>query len=41
MSIKKYYNLAKIRLFPITRSLTGEGAKEVFIRLYPQNIKKN
>tara|TARA_X000000950_G_scaffold286103_1_gene393983 strand:- start:533 stop:1822 length:1290 start_codon:yes stop_codon:yes gene_type:complete len=28
MSIKKYYNLAKIRLFPITRSLTGEGAKK-------------
>ena len=28
MSIKKYYNIAKTKLFPITRSLTGEGVKK-------------
>ena len=28
MSIKKYYNIAKKKLFPITRSLTGNGVKE-------------
>ena len=28
MTIKKYYNIAKIKLFPITRSLTGEGVKK-------------
>jgi len=26
--IKKYYNLAKTKLFPITRSLTGDGVKK-------------
>ena len=25
MTIKKYYNLAKKKLFPLNRSLTGEG----------------
>ena len=28
MTIKKYYNIAKTKLFPITRSLTGEGVKK-------------
>ena len=28
MTIKKYYNIAKIKLFPITRSLTGDGVKK-------------
>ncbi len=28
MSLKKYYNIAKIKLFPITRSLTGNGVKK-------------
>jgi aminopeptidase-like protein len=28
MSIKKYYNIAKTELFPITRSLTGDGVKK-------------
>ena len=28
MSIKKYYNIAKTKLFPITRSLTGNGVKK-------------
>jgi len=28
MTIKKYYNIAKKKLFPITRSLTGDGVKK-------------
>ena len=28
VSIKKYYNIAKTKLFPITRSLTGNGVKK-------------
>ena len=28
MSIKKYYNVAKTKLYPITRSLTGNGVKK-------------
>ena len=28
MIIKKYYNIAKTKLFPITRSLTGDGVKK-------------
>ena len=28
MSMRKYYNIAKIKLFPITRSLTGNGVKK-------------
>ena len=28
MTIKKYYNIAKTTLFPITRSLTGDGVKK-------------
>ena len=28
MTIKKYYNIAKTKLFPITRSLTGKGVKK-------------
>ena len=28
MSIIKYYNIAKTKLFPITRSLTGDGVKK-------------
>ena len=28
MSIKKYYKIAKTKLFPITRSLTGNGVKK-------------
>ena len=28
MSIKKYYNLAKFKLFPIFRSITGKGVRE-------------
>ena len=33
--MKKFYELAKNKLFPITRSLTGKGVKEHHI------IKKN
>ena len=28
MSMKKYYNIAKTKLFPITRSLTGNGVRK-------------
>ena len=28
MTIGKYYNIAKKKLFPITRSLTGNGVKK-------------
>ena len=28
MTIKKYYNISKTKLFPITRSLTGDGVKK-------------
>ena len=28
MSIKKYYNISKTKLFPLTRSLTGSGVRE-------------
>ena len=28
MSLKKYYKIAKTKLFPITRSLTGDGVKK-------------
>ena len=28
MTINKYYNIAKTKLFPITRSLTGDGVKK-------------
>ena len=28
MSINKYYNIAKTKLFPITRSLTGKGVRK-------------
>ena len=28
MSLKKYYKIAKVKLFPITRSLTGDGVKK-------------
>ena len=28
MNINKYYNIAKTKLFPITRSLTGDGVKK-------------
>ena len=28
MNIKRYYNLAKTKLFPINRSLTGDGVKK-------------
>ncbi len=28
MTIKKYYNIAKTKLFPITRSLTGDGVRK-------------
>ena len=28
MNIKKYHNIAKTKLFPITRSLTGDGVKK-------------
>ena len=28
MTIKKYYNIAKKKLFPLTRSLTGEGVRK-------------
>ncbi len=28
MTMKKYYNIAKTKLFPITRSLTGDGVKK-------------
>ena len=28
MTIKRYYNIAKTKLFPITRSLTGNGVKK-------------
>ena len=28
MTINKYYNIAKTKLFPITRSLTGQGVRK-------------
>ncbi|MDC3068347.1 DUF4910 domain-containing protein [Candidatus Pelagibacter sp.] len=28
MTIKRYYNIAKTKLFPLTRSLTGDGVKK-------------
>ena len=28
MTINKYYNIAKTKLFPLTRSLTGNGVKK-------------
>ena len=28
LSIKKYYNIAKVKLFPLTRSLTGKGVRK-------------
>ena len=28
MTIKKYYNIAKNKLFPINRSLTGSGVRK-------------
>lgn len=28
MSIKRYYNIAKTKLYPLTRSLTGKGVRE-------------
>ena len=28
MSVKKFYNLAKNRLFPINRSITGNGIRK-------------
>jgi len=28
VTIKKYYNIAKIKFFPLTRSLTGEGVRK-------------
>ena len=28
MNINKYYKIAKTKLFPITRSLTGKGVKK-------------
>ena len=28
VTIKKYYNIAKIKLFPLTRSLTGKGVRK-------------
>ena len=37
MSIKKYYNIAKTKLFPITRSLTGNGVKKT-LKLYKKNF---
>jgi aminopeptidase-like protein len=30
-NIKKYYDLSKTKLYPITRSLTGDGVKETLI----------
>ena len=35
MNIKKYYNIAKKKLFPINRSLTGSGVRKTL------NILKN
>ena len=26
-NIKKYYNIAKTKLYPLTRSLTGQGVR--------------
>ena len=28
MPIKKYFNIAKLKLFPLNRSLTGEGVRK-------------
>ncbi len=28
VSIKKYYNIAKKKLYPLTRSLTGQGVRK-------------
>ena len=46
MSIKKYYNIAKTKLYPINRSLTGKGVrstlniiKKQFPRLKIKKIK--
>ena len=44
VSIKKYYNIAKLKLFPLTRSLTGEGVRKtlhIIKQEFPQlKIKK-
>ena len=44
MSIKKYYKIAKINLFPLNRSLTGAGVRKtlnIIKQEFPQlNIKK-
>ena len=39
--IKKYYNIAKTKLFPLTRSLTGEGVRTTLkiIRKEFSNLK--
>jgi aminopeptidase-like protein len=41
MTIKKFYNIAKTQLFPITRSLTGKGVKKTLniIRKEFRNFK--
>ena len=38
---KKYYNIAKTKLYPITRSLTGNGVKKTLniIQKELQNLK--
>ncbi len=44
MTIRKYYGIAKTKLFPITRSLTGQGVREtleIIKKEFPQlQIKK-
>ena len=44
MSIKKYYNIGKIKLYPLIRSLTGQGVRntlKIIAKEFPKlQIKK-